>query len=126
MTMIRSDGRQAVVNEAVEPGHSSAYDRTFGGSLNRIIGTCTGTSGYQIATGPCVFAGVELSSGAATVVSAYDAGATAASSNPFWSRSLSTAAGDGPANGPVLCANGLFLAFSTTTYSAKVLGITST
>lgn len=124
MTMIRSDGLQEVVNAAVEPGHSSSFDRNFGGTLNRIIGTCTGTSQYQIAASPCVFAGVEMSSGAATVVTAYDA--TSASSNPFWSRSLSTATGDGPVNGPVLCQTGLFLTFSTTSYLARVLGIAST
>lgn len=124
MTMIRSDGRQEVVDAGVAPGQSSSYDRNWGGALNRVIATCTGTSQYQITAGPCVFSGVEMSSGAATIVTAYDA--TSASSNPFWSRSLSTATGDGPANGPVLVQTGLFLTFSTTTYTARVLGIPST
>ena len=120
--MIRSDGRQEVVDAGVAPGQSSSYDRHWGGTLNRIIGTCTGTSQYQITTGPCVFAGVEISSGAATI-SAFNA--TDGSSQPFWSRALTTAGGDGPSGGP-LWVDKLFITLSTTTCYARILGITST
>jgi hypothetical protein len=122
MTMIRSDGLQEVVNAGVEPGHSSTFDRNFGGTRNHIIGTCTGSSQYQIAAGPCIFAGVEISSGAATI-SAFNA--TDGSSQPFWSRALTTQSGGEPVGGPVWV-DKLFITLSTTTCFARILGIAST